>query len=49
MYHEGKIMEEAIRNADSANNLRFKIKLASEGGAGGVGVLWLEKTDYLKC
>jgi twitching motility protein PilU len=46
LYHEGKItQEEAMRNADSANNLRLKIKLASEGGAGGVGGLSLEKTD----
>ena len=45
-YHEGKItQEEAMRNADSANNLRLKIKLASEGGAGGVGGLSLEETD----
>ena len=46
LYHEGKItQEEAMRNADSANNLRLKIKLASEGGAGGVGGLSLEETD----
>ena len=32
LYHEVKItQEEAMRNADSANNLRLKIKLASEG------------------
>ena len=46
LYHEGKITrDEAMRNADSANNLRLKIKLASEGGAGGVGRLSLEETD----
>ena len=46
LYHEGMItQEEAMRNADSANNLRLKIKLASEGGAGGVGGLSLEETD----
>ena len=46
LYHEGKITrDEAMRNADSANNLRLKIKLASEGGAGGVGGLSLEETD----
>ena len=46
LYHEGKItQEEAMPNADSANNLRLKIKLASEGGAGGVGGLSLEETD----
>ncbi len=46
LYHEGTItQEEAMRNADSANNLRLKIKLASEGGAGGVGGLSLEETD----
>ncbi|MGB5324115.1 MAG: PilT/PilU family type 4a pilus ATPase [Pseudomonadales bacterium] len=32
LYRQGKIsMEEALRNADSANNLRLKIKLADEG------------------
>jgi len=32
LYRAGKItLEEAIRNADSANNLRLKIKLADEG------------------
>ena len=46
LYHEGKITEEeAMRNADSANNMRLKIKLASEGGAGGIGSLSLEATD----
>ncbi|MBT8149017.1 MAG: PilT/PilU family type 4a pilus ATPase [Gammaproteobacteria bacterium] len=34
LYRDGKItLEEAIRNADSANNLRLKIKLANEGSA----------------
>ena len=46
LYHEVKItQEEAMRNADSANNLRLKIKLADEGGAGGFGGLSLEETD----
>jgi Tfp pilus assembly ATPase PilU len=34
-----------MRNADSANNLRLKIKLADGGGAGGVGGLSLEEAD----
>ena len=43
---DGKITEEeAMRNADSANNMRLKIKLAREGGAGGIGGLSLEATD----
>lgn len=46
LYHQGKItQEEALRNADSANNLRLKIKLASEGGAGGIGGLSLEDAE----
>ena len=46
LYHEVKItQEEAMRNADSANNLRLKIKLVSEGDVGGVGGLSLEETD----
>ena len=46
LYREVKItQEEAMRNADSANNLRLKIKLASEGDVGGVGGLSLEETD----
>ncbi len=46
LYHEVKItQEEAMRNADSANNLRLKIKLASEGDVGSVGGLSLEETD----
>ncbi|MCB0318347.1 MAG: PilT/PilU family type 4a pilus ATPase [Bdellovibrionales bacterium] len=33
LYKDGKItLEEAIKNADSANNLRLKVKLAEEGG-----------------
>ena len=32
LYYEGKIsLEEALRNADSANNLRLRIKLAEDG------------------
>ncbi|MBT8140239.1 MAG: PilT/PilU family type 4a pilus ATPase [Gammaproteobacteria bacterium] len=45
LYRQGKIsMEEALRNADSANNLRLKIKLADEGkvdddsGSGGLNL-----------
>ncbi len=38
LYREGKISEdEALRNADSVNNLRLKIKLADEGGLEGSG------------
>jgi len=38
LYQEGRIdEEEAIRNADSANNLRLKIKLAGGGGPGTSG------------
>lgn len=34
LYHEGRIsLDEALKNADSANNVRLKIKLAKEGGA----------------
>ena len=33
LYHEGLITEdEALRNADSPNNVRLKIKFAKEGG-----------------
>ena len=46
LYHEVKITQaEAMRNADSANNLRLKVKLASEGDVGCVGGLSLEETD----
>ncbi len=35
LYKEGKItLEDAIKNADSANNLRLKIKLSDEGKSG---------------
>ena len=38
LYRDGKISEaEALRNADSVNNLRLKIKLADEGGLEGSG------------
>lgn len=56
LWKEGKITEEeALKNADSANNLRLKIKLhgndsgagaeASAGGAGGGFTLSLESTE----
>jgi len=48
LYQEGKISEEeALRNADSANNLRLRIKLASEGGvqAPAPGALSLEGVE----
>lgn len=33
LFHDGKItLEEALRNADSANNLRLRIKLAEDNG-----------------
>jgi len=33
LYRSGKItLDEAIKNADSANNLRLRVKLAEEGG-----------------
>jgi len=35
LWHSGKISEiEALRNADSANNLRLKMKMATIGGTG---------------
>ncbi|MGD2006630.1 MAG: PilT/PilU family type 4a pilus ATPase [Cellvibrionales bacterium] len=38
LFQEGKISEEeALKNADSANNLRLRIKLASEEGVTGSG------------
>jgi len=38
LYQEGKISEEeALKNADSQNNVRLKIKFAGEGGAEGGG------------
>ncbi len=50
LYREGRIsLDEALRNADSANNLRLKIKLADQGGSmvesGGGFSLSLEPTD----
>jgi len=45
LYQEGQIgYEEALRNADSANELRLKIKLAG-GNDGGLDELSLESTD----
>jgi twitching motility protein PilU len=45
LYHSGKInYEEALRNADSTNELRLQIKLA-EGGDLGQGSLTLESND----
>lgn len=49
LYREGKIdLDEAVRNADSANNLRLKIKLAERNGAdegASVGELSLEEIE----
>jgi twitching motility protein PilU len=46
LFHAGKISEEeALRNADSANNLRLKIKLANDGRVGGGSGLSLEGSD----
>jgi twitching motility protein PilU len=50
LYREGRIsLDEALRNADSANNLRLKIKLADQSGnaveSGGGFSLSLEPTD----
>lgn len=49
LYREGKIdLDEAVRNADSANNLRLKIKLAERDGAdegASVGELSLEEIE----
>ncbi|MDA8662219.1 PilT/PilU family type 4a pilus ATPase [Luminiphilus sp.] len=46
LFHAGQISEEeALRNADSANNLRLKIKLANDGHVGGSGSLSLESSD----
>lgn len=54
LHQAGRItLDEAVKNADSANNLRLRIKLnestggASEGGSGGM-TLTLEKTDAEK-
>jgi len=49
LYQEGKIsLEEALKNADSANNLRLKVKLAEDGGLfekTGMAVKKTEKGD----
>jgi twitching motility protein PilU len=49
LYQEGLITEEeALRNADSPNNVRLKIKFAREtgdGDGGGPGGLSLETID----
>ncbi len=49
LYREGKIdLDEAVRNADSANNLRLKIKLAERDGAddgASMGELSLEEIE----
>ena len=47
LYREGLISEdEALRNADSPNNVRLKIKFANEGGADdGTGGLSLQTLD----
>ena len=46
LFHAGQISEEeALRNADSANNLRLKIKLANDGRMGGGSGLSLEGSD----
>ena len=46
LYQKGQITEEeALRNADSANNLRLRIKLANDGVGGGIDGLTLEDTD----
>ncbi len=46
LYKTGKITEdEALRNADSANNLRLRLKLASEEGVGDSGGFSLEGVE----
>ena len=47
LYREGLISEdEALRNADSPNNVRLKIKFAKEGGDDdGLGGLSLQSLD----
>ena len=46
LLQDGKITEdEALRHADSANNVRLNIKLAREGGIRGAGGFSLEETD----
>jgi len=53
LYKAGRItLDEAVKNADSANNLRLRIKLGDDGGeadtSGGSMGLSLEKTDEEK-
>ena len=46
LYQEGLISEEeALRNADSPNNVRLKIKFAREGGGADEGGLSLESIE----
>jgi len=50
LFHEGVIsLEEALRNADSPNEVRLMIKLAEQGGLDDLGAslegLTLESTD----
>jgi twitching motility protein PilU len=46
LYREGRISyEEALRNADSSNELRLQIKLAEGGDLGGKGVLSLSEEE----
>lgn len=47
LYHNGKVSEdEALRNADSVNNVRLKIKLARDGAATqGISGLSLQDSD----
>ncbi|GGI89390.1 PilT/PilU family type 4a pilus ATPase [Legionella impletisoli] len=49
LYKAGKISEEnAIRYADSKNNVRLKIRLSEEGGGGTDTDLTIEKDDFDK-
>jgi twitching motility protein PilU len=46
LYREGLISEdEALRNADSPNNVRLKIKFANEGGDDGTSGLSLQSLE----
>ena len=46
LFQEGLISEEeALRNADSPNNVRLKIKFADEDSGGATGGLSLEQID----
>ena len=46
LFQEGKISEEeALKNADSANNLRLRIKLAGDGGDVGANAGGLSLED----